>query len=79
MRDPVWRKTSCGYGGRAFWHEDVRFLAVASPSYLRQHPPLPRADDLAHHHAFASVYPAVNATAGVFRHGQSILLDVPER
>jgi DNA-binding transcriptional LysR family regulator len=58
--------------------EDVRFLAVASPSYLRQHPAPASPDDLAHHQCIRQRLPSGKRYRWEFsRHGQSILLDVP--
>ncbi len=58
--------------------EDVRFLAVASPSYLNQHPAPASPDDLAHHQCIRQRLPSGKRYRWEFsRHGQSILLDVP--
>lgn len=57
---------------------DVRFLAVASPSYLAQHPAPTVPDDLAHHHCIRQRLPSGKRYRWEFsRHGQSIAVDVP--
>ncbi|WP_054178771.1 LysR family transcriptional regulator [Trabulsiella odontotermitis] len=57
---------------------DVRFLAVASPSYLAQHPAPAVPDDLVHHHCVRQRLPSGKRYRWEFsRHGQSIAVDVP--
>lgn len=58
--------------------EDVRFLAVASPSYLTRHPAPASPDDLARHQCIRQRLPSGKRYRWEFsRHGQSIQLDVP--
>ncbi|KNC91405.1 LysR family transcriptional regulator [Trabulsiella odontotermitis] len=58
--------------------DDVRFLAVASPSYLAQHAAPATPDDLAQHRCIRQRLPSGKRYRWEFsRHGQSIAVDVP--
>ncbi|WP_245609586.1 LysR family transcriptional regulator [Trabulsiella guamensis] len=57
---------------------DVHFLAVASPSYLAQHPAPTVPDDLTQHQCIRQRLPSGKRYRWEFsRHGQSISVDVP--
>jgi len=58
--------------------EDIRFVAVASPAYLAQHPAPGVPDDLAQHRCIRQRLPGGRRYRWEFsRHGQQVALDVP--
>lgn len=58
--------------------DDVRFLAVAAPEYLAQHPAPEVPDELAQHRCIRQRLPSGKRYRWEFsRHGQAIALDVP--
>lgn len=58
--------------------EDIRFVAVASPAYLAQHPAPGVPDDLAQHRCIRQRLPGGRRYRWEFsRHGQHVELDVP--
>ncbi len=58
--------------------DDVRFLAVAAPAYLAQHPAPEVPDELAQHRCIRQRLPSGRRYRWEFaHHGQSIALDVP--
>ncbi|MDQ1081492.1 LysR family transcriptional regulator [Pseudoroseomonas cervicalis] len=57
---------------------EVRFLAVAAPSYLAAQPPIAAPEDLRHHRCIRQRLPSGKRYRWEFsRHGQDIALDVP--
>lgn len=57
---------------------DVRFLAVASPDYLADHPTLETPDELAGHQCIRQRFPSGKRYRWEFsKHGQELALDVP--